>query len=305
MVRTEEIPQWQAFVQRAAAAQFLVQQYLQNASLPADRLTGLSLDDRDPSVIEQLLPLYDGFYHHYFRVTTDGWHHIPRAGKVLLVGSHNGGLAAPDTIMTTYQWFRQFGTERPAYALMEPRIWQVFPGLARLATQVGTIQAQSHMAIAALERDAALLIYPGGIQDVFRPHALRNQVCFFGQQGFIKLALIQEAPIVPIISRGAHDTLIVLADLYPHLAQLHKLGLPWPFGIDPGTFPVYLGLPWGLAIGPLPNIPLPVQIHIRVCPVIRFDTYGHEAAQNPDYVDACYNQVQQTMQQELDRLVGG
>jgi 1-acyl-sn-glycerol-3-phosphate acyltransferase len=293
----------QAFTQWSEAAQGAVAQYLNATDAPANTLTGLSLDDRDPRVIEQLLPFFDWVYHSYFRVKTDGWEHIPRAGKVLLVGSHNGGLAAPDTIMTTYQWFRTFGTERLAYALMEPKIWQVFPGLARLATQVGTIQAHSHLAIAALERNAALLIYPGGMQDVFRPHAQRNTVCFFGQKGFIKLALMQEAPIVPVISHGAHDTLIVLANVYSQIKQLHEWGMPWPFGMDPGTFPIYLGLPWGLAIGPLPNIPLPVQLHIRICPMITFERYGHEAVHDQDYVDECYENVRRMMQHELDRLV--
>ncbi|HEY9661308.1 MAG TPA: glycerol acyltransferase, partial [Allocoleopsis sp.] len=146
--------------------------------------------------------------------------------------------------------------------------------------------------------------YPGGVQDVFRPHSLRHQVCFFGHQGFIKLALMHEAPIVPLISLGAHDTLIVLADLYPQLSQLlQRRDIPWPLGFDPGAFPIYLGLPWGVAIGPLPNIPLPVPLHIRLCPAITFERYGEAAAHDRDYVDECYEKVRQTMQQALDRLV--
>jgi 1-acyl-sn-glycerol-3-phosphate acyltransferase len=287
----------------AQAAQVFGKHYLNAIVAPANRLTGFSLDDRDPAIIEQLMPFFGWFYRHYFRVKTDGWEHIPLDGKVLLVGSHNGGLAAPDTVMMTYDWIRHFGRERLAYALMEPKMWQVFPGVARLAAQVGAVQASSHMALAALRRDAAVLIYPGGVQDVFRPHSLRHQVCFFGEKGFIKLALREAAPIVPLISYGAHDTLFVLADLYPQLHHLHTQGVPWPLNFDPGTFPIYLGLPWGVAIGPLPNIPLPVPLHTRVCAKITFERYGRDAAHDQDYVQACYETVQQTMQQELDKLV--
>ena len=46
--------------------------------------------------------------------------------------------------------------------------------------------------------------------------------------------------------------------------------MPWLFGIDPEVMPLYLGLPWGLALGPLLNLPLPVRIHTRVCAPIRF-----------------------------------
>ncbi|MGQ9873246.1 hypothetical protein [Leptodesmis sp.] len=78
--------------------------------------------------------------------------------------------------------------------------------------------------------------------------------------------------------------------------------MPWPFGIDPEVWPIYLGLPWGIAIGPWPNIPFPVQIHMRVCAPIVFERYGEEAAHDPDYVHECYETVHNTMQAELDQL---
>jgi 1-acyl-sn-glycerol-3-phosphate acyltransferase len=286
----------------AASALEMVQLFIKARMTSADTLTGLSLEDRNPAMIERMLPFFSWFHDYYFRVITEGLEHIPETGKVLLVGAHNGGLAAPDTVMMTYEWLRHFGTQRPAYALMDARIWQVFPGVARMAAWVGAVQADSQMAVKVLKQDAALLIYPGGVRDVFRPHSQRNKVCFFGRKGFIKLALMEEAPIVPLISHGAHDTLLILADLYPQLAQLHRQGMPWLFGIDPGACPIYLGLPWGLGIGPLPNIPLPVPLHMRVCPSIMFDRYGPEAAHDADYLEACYQQVQTTMQRELDDL---
>jgi 1-acyl-sn-glycerol-3-phosphate acyltransferase len=265
-------------------------------------LTGLSLQDRNPAMIERMMPFFGWFYAHYFRVSTEGWEHIPPRGKVLLIGSHNGGLAAPDTVMMTYDWLRTFGPQRPAYALMDSRMWQVFPSIARMAAWVGAVRAEPAMAIQALQENAALLIYPGGVRDVFRPHRQRNKICFFGQKSFVKLALREEAPIVPVISHGAHDTLLIMANLYPYLEQLHRQGMPWLLGIDPGAFPIYLGLPWGLGIGPLPNIPLPLPLHTRVCPPIWFDRYGLEAAHDSDYVEDCYGLVQATMQRQLDDL---
>jgi 1-acyl-sn-glycerol-3-phosphate acyltransferase len=59
---------------------------------------------------------------------------------------------------------------------------------------------------------------------------------FAGRKGFIKLALREGVPIIPAISHGAHDTLIVLADYYPVLRQLHEWGMPWLFGLDPIVF---------------------------------------------------------------------
>lgn len=250
------------------------------------------------------MPLWEWQYHHYFRVQTSGWQNVPREGKALFVGSHNGGLAAPDMFMMMYDWFRRFGYERTVYGLMHPQVWRVSPPLAHLAEKTGAIMAHPKMAIAALRQGASVLVYPGGAEDTFRPHNLRDTIYFAGRKGFIKLALRENVPIVPIISCGAHDTLIVLADIYKQIRQLHeKLGMPWLFNIDPVVFPIYLGLPWGIAFGPLPHIPFPVQIHTRVCPPIIFDRYGQDAASDREYVDACYARVCIEMQQELDDLM--
>ena len=262
---------------------------------------GWSLEKKDPGFIQLMMPLWEWLYRHYFRVQTSGWENIPQS-KVLIVGTHNGGLAAPDMYMVMYDWFQRFGIERPVYGLAHPYFWQV-PPIAELAGRLGAIIAHPRMAIAALRSGASVLVYPGGAQDLFRPHELRHQIHFAGNQGFIKLALREQVPIVPIISVGAHDTLIVLTDLYKILEQLHQSGMPWLFGLDPEIFPIYLGLPWGLAIGPLPNIPLPVTIQTRVCPPIVFERYGRDVASDRSYVNACYELVISQMQQQLADLV--
>ncbi len=265
-------------------------------------IPGWSLEERDPKFIESFMPIWEWFYRYYFRVETDGWENIPPEDKVLIVASHNGGMASPDMSMMMYDWFRRFGTERLTYGLMHPYVWQVSPPIANLAQKAGAIVAHPKTANAAFERGASVLVYPGGQYDLFRPHNQRYNINFAGNKGFIKLALKQEVPIIPAISVGAHDTLIVLGDFYELMKQLNDRGLPWLYELDPGVFPIYLGLPWGLAIGPLPNIPFPVKIHTRICKPIIFEKYGQDVAKNRDYVDACYNLVCTQMQQELDAL---
>jgi 1-acyl-sn-glycerol-3-phosphate acyltransferase len=264
---------------------------------------GWSLEERDPQFIQSLMPIWESFYRYYFRVKTDGWHHIPNQGKVLLVGSHNGGMASPDTVMMMYDWFRRFGTERLVYGLMHNSAWIVSPYLGQLAQKLGAIVAHPKTASAAFDRGASVLVYPGAQYDMFRPHSQRYKINFAGHKGFVKLALKKEVPIIPLISVGAHDTLIVLGDCYELVEKLHEWGLPWLYQIDPKVFPIYLGVPWGLAIGPLPNIPLPVQIHTRVCAPIVFERYGQKAAKDHHYVNTCYDLVHTRMQQELNCLV--
>lgn len=249
------------------------------------------------------MPLLGWVYEHYYRVSTDGWEHIPTDKSVMLVGSHNGGIAAPDLHMMLYDWCRCFGPERSLYGLMHPSVWQAFPVGAHWATKMGAVQAHPRMAIGALNRGASIGVYPGGLQDVFRPYAMRHKIYFHNRQGFIKLALKKAVPIVPMISYGAHSTLMVLTDIYPQMRYLHEKGMPWLMGIDPEVFPIYLGLPWGVSLGPLPNFPLPVKLHTRICPPIRFERYGPETLRDQTYVDACYRQVSGQMQRALDELV--
>jgi 1-acyl-sn-glycerol-3-phosphate acyltransferase len=264
---------------------------------------GWSLEARNPDIVKSLLPFYEWCYQHYFQVHTDGWDHIPPQGAVLFVGSHNGGLAAPDMHMFIFDWYRRFGCERHVYGLMHPVVWTAFPPVAHLAVAFGAIRADPRMAIAALRQPASVLVYPGGAWDTFRLHQQRDRICFFGNQGFIKLALREGVPIIPLISWGAHDTLLVLADFYPQIRQLHDWGMPWLFGLDPLVMPLYLGLPWGFTLGPLPNIPFPVPITTRVCSAITFPRYGRDTLKDLDYVDECYELVVETMQRELDQLI--
>jgi 1-acyl-sn-glycerol-3-phosphate acyltransferase len=279
-------------------------EHLLQPPAPDRKYDGWSLADRDPQAIDRVfMPMWEWMYHRYFHVTTDGWEHVPSRGKMLVVGSHNGGLGSPDMFMLMYDWFCRYGTERLAYGLAHPSVWKHFGPMAKLAAQAGAVIAHPKMAIAALHKDAAVLVYPGGAEDVFRPYTQRHQIHLAGRKGFIKIALRERAPIVPVISLGAHEGLIVLTDLYPILERLHDLGMPWLFGIDPIVFPVYLGLPWGIAFGPLPNLPLPTQIHIRICEPIEFDRYGRSAATDREYVNDCYELVERQMQLELDRLV--
>ncbi|MEO1445308.1 MAG: lysophospholipid acyltransferase family protein [Cyanobacteria bacterium J06635_11] len=266
-------------------------------------LDGWSLDARSPEFISKIMPLMRWLYDHYYQVNTAGWENIPTDENVMLVGSHNGGIPSPDMHMMLYDWMYRFGPDKPLYGLMHPSVWKASPTVASIATQMGAVRAHPKMGLAALNQNANIALYPGGAQDVFRPHALRHKIYFHNRKGFIKLALKKAVPIVPMISLGAHSTLVVLADIYPQIKQLHDWGMPWLMDIDPEVFPVYLGLPWGLAAGPIPNIPLPIKLYTRICAPIRFERTGAEALQDKAYVDDCYNKVQTQMQTALDELV--
>lgn len=260
------------------------------------------LKKRDPEFIQSLLPFWELLYHLYFRVETEGWHHIPQQGSFLLVSSHNGGLAAPDIYMFLVDWFRRFGVYRPAYGLMAREAF-TSPRSVATVCRMGAVPAVVRVATTALRSGAPILVYPGGIDDLFRPYSERNQIKLAGRKGFIKLALRENVPIIPLVSVGAHETLVILTDCKELMQWLRQQGLVDSSTAMTRVFPIYLGLPWGLGMGFAPNLPLPTKIYTRVCSPIRFKRSGREAARDRAYVDACYEQVRNQMQASVDDLL--
>lgn len=260
------------------------------------------LEKRDPEFLQSLLPFLQLLYHLYFRVETDGWHHVPENGKFLFVGSHNGGIVAPDLYMFLVDWLRRFGAYRPIYGLMQPEAF-TSPETVTSVARLGAVPATFKFATAALSREAPILVYPGGVDDVYRPYSKRHQIELAGRKGFIKLALRENVPIIPLVSVGAHETLVILTDCKDLMQWLRKQGIVDSSTAMTRVFPIYLGLPWGLGMGIRPNLPLPSKIYTRVCSPIQFQRSGRKAARDRAYVDACYEQVRQHMQASLDDLV--
>ena len=72
----------------------------------------------------------------------------------------------------------------------------------------------------------------------------------------------------------------MLTDLYDQVRQLHEAGLTLAFwAIDPEVFPIYLGLPWGLGVGPVPKYSIAgIYAYSSGQSPIRFEHYGEEAS---------------------------
>ncbi len=70
-------PQLQTLASTIRSAGVVAELYLKASLATPQTLTGWSLDDRDPQIIEKLMPFFAWVYQYYFRVQTDGWEHIP------------------------------------------------------------------------------------------------------------------------------------------------------------------------------------------------------------------------------------
>ncbi len=131
------------------------------------RVPKADLDQRDPDYIREQLPGLWLLASLYFRADVRGLERIPKDGPVLLVGNHSGGNLPPDTFVFTLAFCSYFGVERPFYQLAHNLVVSM-PGLGSLR-KFGTVAANHENAELALDSGAALLVYPGGDYEVFRP----------------------------------------------------------------------------------------------------------------------------------------
>ncbi|OBG98138.1 glycerol acyltransferase [Mycobacterium sp. E3251] len=251
-----------------------------------DRVPKADLDQRDPDFIRDQLPATWLVASLYFRADVRRLDRIPAHGPVLLVGNHSGGNVPPDTFVFTLAFCSYFGVERPFYQLAHNLV-TLYPPL-RWLRKFGTVAASPENARLALESGAAVLVYPGGDYEVFRPSWQRHVVDFGGRKGFVRLARETGVPIVPVASVGGQETAFFLgrAQWLAKLLLLDKV-------VRLKSVPISLALPWGLNVSDLlGHIPLPAKIVIEV----------QEPITVHDDDQAVYDAVIASLQAGVDRL---
>lgn len=250
-------------------------------------------DARDPDYIERTLPALRLWSSLYFRADVRGLSNIPREGAVLLVGNHSGGTLIADTFVFAQTFYDHFGVQRAFHQLAHDLVFKV-PGVKGLVERYGTVPANPENMRRALERDAALLVYPGGDHETYRPSWESGDIDFAGRTGFVELALQHGVPIVPVVAIGGQETALFLGRgrRLARTLQLNRL-------MRVKVLPPVLGPPFGVTVLDLPGrFPLPSKITIRVLKPLDL---RQRLGRQPDR-DEGYRLVTSTMQRSLTQL---
>jgi 1-acyl-sn-glycerol-3-phosphate acyltransferase len=262
------------------------------AAKRAQRALTADLDDRDPDYIRDSLPLTWLASTLYYRSEVRNLGNVPEDGAALLVGNHSGGNVAPEVVTIPLAFSTYFGVERPFYQLAHNLVLAspIGPRLKRW----GTMAASHEHARQALRSGAAVLVFPGGDWEVHRPSWERNRIDFGGRKGFIKLALAENVPIVPVVTVGGQETALFLSR-GAWLARLTRADKYLRLKV----IPISIALPWGLNVGDLlGHIPLPAKITSEVlAPIDVREQFGED----PD-LEEVYEYVTGVMQDALDGL---
>lgn len=213
----------------------------------------------------------------WFRTEVHGIENVPD-GRVLIVANHSGQIPLDGIVIGSALLL---DTERPRFVRsMVERFIGTLPYVSVWFGRLGQVLGSQENARRLLEADEALLVFPEGVRGIAKPFRDRYRLRPFGQ-GFMRLALETNTPIVPVAVIGAEEQ-------YPSVAELRRvaelLNIP--------AFPVIPQLFVGMAF------PLPVKYRLYFGEPIR-------VTGDPDEEDSVIDEkvwaVQATIQSMVNR----
>jgi len=169
------------------------------------------------------------------------------AGRVLLIANHAGQFAY-DGAMLTMAMILEAQPPRIARGMGEYFLWKV-PWMGSTAARMGTMVGTPENCVSMLHADECVMVFPEGARGANKPFHKRYQLQRFGQ-GFMRLALRTQTPIVPVAIVGSEEQ-------QPGFANLEgvgrALGLP--------SLPITISQPWFPIVGSLFALPVKYRIH--------------------------------------------
>ena len=234
-----------------------------------------------------LLEPFRWLYEKWFRVETRGLENVPDTGGALVVANHSGTVAL-DSVMTQIALRDHHPAHRELRMLAADLVFRL-PLVGEYARKSGSTLACAADAERMLGSDELVGVWPEGFKGVGKPFSERYKLQRFGRGGFVSAALKAQVPIIPTAIIGAEEIYPMIGDARV-LARL--LGLPY--------LPITPTFPW---LGPLGLIPLPSKWIIMFGDPIPTDVYPPEAADDPMLVFNLTDQVRETIQQQIYRLL--
>jgi len=185
-------------------------------------------------------------YRYYFRVDTFDIDRVPE-GRLLLIGNHSGQFAY-DGAMLSVSMMLEAEPPRLIRGMGEYFLWKL-PWVGTIAARTGQMVGTPENCAGMLEADECVMAFPEGARGANKPFSKRYQLQRFGQ-GFMRLALQTNTPIVPVGIIGAEEQ-------QPGIANFETLGRA--LGLP--SLPITLTSPWFGILGPVMALPTKYRIY--------------------------------------------
>jgi 1-acyl-sn-glycerol-3-phosphate acyltransferase len=181
----------------------------------ADRLLGAieDLGGPDADDLDEALPAFldqaVSFVRRYNRLEVDLQTSAPE-DPVLFVANHGFGGIFDLNVMAANAALEDLDLDRPVNFLTHQLAWTL--GVGRVIEHLGARPASNESAVEAFAEGNHVMVFPGGDVEAAKSFSHRNEVIFGGRSGFARLAMEQQVPIIPIVTSGAGESLLVLSD---------------------------------------------------------------------------------------------
>ncbi|MBT8047012.1 MAG: wax ester/triacylglycerol synthase family O-acyltransferase [Xanthomonadales bacterium] len=271
-------------------------QSLQKGASGKGRSKKEGLDGPDPELMNAQAPLWNALMDYYFRLEFAGWESLPEVPS-LLIGVHSGGPLTMDAWTVALAWWRHFGEQRSLHGTAHDVLMSA-PGLGSYFKRMGTISPSRENIGAAFRKGDDVILWPGGEVDAYRSWDKRDIAVLGGRTGFIRLAIREGVPIVPVATIGGHDTLFVLSE---GRGLAKALGLKKRMRSD--VAPITLSIPFGvtLHLTPFQHVPLPAKIRTEILEPIHLGA-DPDLENDNEYVGKVYTEIESVIQAGMTRL---
>jgi len=238
-----------------------------------------------PGTLRRVLPPFLALYRGWFRVRSRGHENLPARGAAILAANHAGLLPFDGAMATLDVWLRSDPPRLPR-AIFDRFAARIGP-VRRLFESAGAVLASRESFAEQLRAGRLVLVFPEGIEGIVKPVTQRYRLQAF-HTGFVRQALQQQVPVIPVAILGSDDQAPILYDVKP-LAR--RLGLP--------AAPITPTFPW---LGPLGLVPYPVRYRIVYGePIELAKHHGPEASGDDRVVGELARRVRRAIQRLLDR----
>jgi 1-acyl-sn-glycerol-3-phosphate acyltransferase len=210
----------------------------------------------------------------YFRLEVEGLENVPRRGAAIIAPNHSG-FSGIDALLLSHILLQD---RKRVSRVLTHYFWFISQKTAVPAQKMGFTEASMANGVAALKKNNVVIIFPEGESGNFKPSKSAYQLQEF-KRGFIRMALLTQSPIVPVLVIGAEESSI----------NLKELKLDWLFK--------------GISIPlPLNLLPLPTKWKIKFLPPI-YLPYKASAADDQTLVKEIAEDLQERMQTALSHEV--
>jgi 1-acyl-sn-glycerol-3-phosphate acyltransferase len=248
--------------------------------------------------MKTIMPFWGAASDYYFRTEIEGWERLPDE-PCLLVSVHAGAALTIDAWILVYEWYRRFGDDRILHGTAHD-VLMTAPLLGDYFKALGVIPASREGVSAALDCGHDVIVWPGGEEDSMRNWRRRDEVVLAGRRGFVKQAINSGVPIVPVATSGGGDSAFVLTEGRWLASAVDKLG-GLASKLRASTLPILAAPPFGITPEILPaHFPLPAKLRYEILDPVEVDG----DVEDDDYVDGKFREVEQALQEGVDRLAG-